>query len=34
MTEDEKARIEREVEEGACEFMHVHQEIVTGRIVP
>ena len=28
MTEDEKARIEREVEEGACEFMHVHQEIV------
>ena len=28
MTEDEKARIEREVEEGACELMHVHQEIV------
>lgn len=31
MTEDDKARIEREVEEGSCEFMHVHDEIV-GRV--
>ncbi|MCI8658846.1 MAG: winged helix-turn-helix transcriptional regulator [Lachnospiraceae bacterium] len=28
MTEDEKARIEQEVVEGACEYMHVHKEIV------
>lgn len=28
MTESEKAKIEQEVEEGACEFMHVHEEIV------
>lgn len=28
MTEAERARIEQEVEEGSCEFMHVHDEIV------
>ncbi len=28
MTDAEKMRIEREVEEGSCEFMHVHEEIV------
>ncbi len=28
MTEEEKLRIEQEVEEGSCEFMHVHEEIV------
>ena len=28
MTEEEKARIRQEVEEGACEFIHVHREIV------
>lgn len=28
MTEAEKLRIEREVEEGSCEFMHVHEEII------
>ena len=27
MTEAEKLRIEQEVEEGSCEFMHVHEEI-------
>ena len=28
MTEEEKARIRQEVEEGVCEFIHVHREIV------
>ena len=28
MTEAEKIQIEQEVEEGSCEFMHVHEEIV------
>ena len=28
MTEAERERIEREVEEGSCEFIHVHEEIV------
>ena len=28
MTEFERRQIEREVEEGSCEFMHVHDEIV------
>lgn len=28
MTEAEKIQIEREVEEGSCEFMHVHDEII------
>lgn len=28
MTEAEKLRIEQEVEEGSCEFMHVHEEII------
>lgn len=28
MTEEEKNRIEQEVEDGSCEFMHVHEEIV------
>ncbi len=28
MTELEKLRIEQEVEEGTCEFMHVHEEII------
>lgn len=28
MTEADKARIEQEVEEGSCEFMHVHEEII------
>lgn len=28
MTADDRARIEREVEEGSCEFMHVHDAIV------
>lgn len=28
MTEAERARIEQEVEEGSCEFIHVHEEIV------
>lgn len=28
MTEAEKLRIEQEVEDGSCEFMHVHDEIV------
>lgn len=28
MTETEKTAIEKEVQEGTCEFMHVHEEIV------
>ena len=28
MTEAEKIQIEQEVEDGSCEFMHVHEEIV------
>lgn len=28
MTEAEKAKIEQEVQDGICEFMHVHEEIV------
>lgn len=28
MTETERAKIQQEVEEGTCEFMHVHEEIV------
>ncbi len=28
MTEAERLRIEQEVDEGSCEFMHVHDEIV------
>lgn len=28
MTETEKIQIEQEVEDGSCEFMHVHEEIV------
>lgn len=28
MTEIEKSRIEREMEEASCEFIHVHEEIV------
>ena len=28
MTEFERRQIEREVEEGSCEFMHVHDELV------
>ncbi len=28
MTEEEKLRIKQEVEEGSCEFMHIHEEIV------
>ena len=28
MTAEERARIQQEFDEGACEFMHVHEEIV------
>ena len=28
MTAEEKARIQQEVDEGSCEFMHIHEEIV------
>lgn len=28
MTAEEKARIRQEVDEGSCEFMHIHEEIV------
>ena len=28
MTAEERARIQQEIDEGACEFMHVHEEIV------
>lgn len=28
MTAEERERIRQEVDEGACEFMHVHEEIV------
>ncbi|MGN0157695.1 MAG: ArsR/SmtB family transcription factor [Brotaphodocola sp.] len=28
MTEAERLRIEQEVEDGSCEFMHVHDEII------
>ena len=36
MTREEKARIEEEVEEGTCEFMHVHEAIVekVERVMP
>lgn len=36
MTEIEKSRIEQEVEEGSCEFMHVHEEIIdkVERVMP
>lgn len=36
MTEAEKIQIEREVEEGSCEFMHVHDEIIhrVERVMP
>lgn len=36
MTESEKSRIEQEVEEGSCEFMHVHEEIIdkVERVMP
>ena len=27
-TAEEKARIQQEVDEGSCEFMHIHEEIV------
>ncbi len=28
MTAEERARIQQEVDEGSCEFMHIHEEIV------
>ena len=28
MTKDERERIRQEIEEGTCEFMHVHEQIV------
>ena len=28
MTEDEREKIRQEVQEGTCEFMHVHEQIV------
>ena len=28
MTKDEKEKIRQEIEEGTCEFMHVHEQIV------
>lgn len=28
MTEEERIRIEREVEDGSCEFIHVHDEVI------
>lgn len=28
MTAEKKARIQQEVDEGSCEFMHIHEEIV------
>ena len=28
MTKDERDRIRQEIEEGTCEFMHVHEQIV------
>lgn len=28
MTRDERERIRQEIEEGTCEFMHVHEQIV------
>ncbi len=36
MTREEKTRIEEEVEEGTCEFMHVHEAIVekVERVMP